>query len=168
MQLRSIQQIADTSELNFEAIYYRAKKLGIRGKKISRAIRYTEEEIQKILNFETNKKPTHQRNSRKKITYLEFYFKQGNAANVYRTLNASRFYVEMAIKEWEETGCVTVESKMNEIPAKNKYKNVHLREKTYYYTFKASKEKYFQGGFKTEEEAFEALCKLKEELRIGR
>lgn len=108
----SLQDIADYSGLGFDNVYYRARKLGLKARRISHAHYYSDYQRKAIVDFVLHKKPN-QKNNRKKITYIEFFFKIGTAKGVARTLNASRYYVTMAIEEWNRTGCVTVESKMN-------------------------------------------------------
>lgn len=108
----SLQEISDSSNINFDNVYYRARKLKLKPRRISHAYYYTTEQKDLIVNFTPHKKPN-KKNSRKKITYIEFFFKQGTAGAVAKTLNASRYYVQMAINEWNKDECITVESKMN-------------------------------------------------------
>jgi len=108
----SLQDISDLSELKFDNVYYRARKLKLKPRRISHAHYYNEQQKEAIINYIPHKKPN-QKNNRKKITYIEFFFKQGTATKVAETLNTSRYYVQLAVEEWYKDGCITVESKMN-------------------------------------------------------
>lgn len=98
-----------------------------------------------------------------KVSIIEEYLRTGSARKTASLLRIPKERANETIREWKETGYVTVESSMNF--SEKEYKNILKRGNFYNYLFTHKGQRYWKGGFKTEEEAFEALCKLKEELR---
>lgn len=99
-----------------------SKKYGIEKKQLYRAVYglkikntkkdFTAKEIFEIINY----KPPGQSNKkydRRKITIIEFYEKWGSGRKVAIFLNIERRFVLAAIKEYKETGCLIIESKLN-------------------------------------------------------
>jgi len=97
------------------ALYRRAHVLRLEGKFKGVNITFSKKQIKELINYkpvifpEAKKTENHVR----KIAIIEFYLKFGGVNKVSRMLNIPRGAVGKAIKEFEETGCIVVASKLN-------------------------------------------------------
>jgi len=106
-------QISQKYSIPLSLIYRRVHVLKLKGFKKGREIKFKEDQIYQILYYQpqTNSKQF----DRRKLAIIEFYEKFGTGNKVSRFLNIHRNVVNQAIREYNETGFVIVESKMNKI-----------------------------------------------------
>ena len=96
-------------------IYRRVHVLKIKGIIKNRKMTLNSEQIYDILNYnpkahiEKMKKDNHPR----KLAIIEFYLKRGSGRKVSDMLHISRHFVNAAIREYNETGTITVSSRLN-------------------------------------------------------
>lgn len=142
-------------------IAYRLQIPRIR-KRVKRGVRvyFTEENAQKIIDWRPIQQSSEKKHHRRKITIIEAYIEKPTVKGVARTLRINHESVRAAVKEWEDTGCITVESSLNK-KADLTYKGVQKRGSKWMYDVRIDRKRYWKLGFKTEEEAFEALQKLR-------
>lgn len=102
-------------------------------------------------------------NDRVKIRVMERYFKTANYRDVAKMCRISRVTVKTIIEEWEQTGCVVVDSSIN-FPEKSQHKGIFKRGKLFGYQIMNKGVVYYKSGFTNELSAVEELLKLKESL----
>lgn len=104
-------QISEKYSIPLSLIYRRVHVLKLKGYRKGREIKFKEDQIYQIISYLpwSNSKQFDKR----KLKIIEFYEKFGTGNKVARFLNIHRNVVNKAIKEYNETGFVIVESKMN-------------------------------------------------------
>lgn len=103
-------------------------------------------------------------NNKYKLRVLERYFETESYRDVAKTCRINRESVKKIIKEWEDTGCITIDSCIN-FPEKHQNKGIFYRVNNWGYSFTFKGERYYKRGFENESDAIDALYKLKEELK---
>lgn len=138
-------------------------KLQIKSKIISGVAYFTGSQVDEILNYKRPKKNS--KYKRLKISIIEQYQRTGSARKTARILNLQKQAVFDTVKEWQlNDRFIIVESSLN-YQRQSQYKNINKRGSKWSYSFSRDKKRYVKGGFETEEEAFDALIKLKECLK---
>ena len=136
-------------KFQLETFYFRGRKL------------ISNESVEKILSYSPSiKKPY--KNHPRKISIVESYIRNQSIKAVARTLRINRESVTEAIKEWEQDGYITVESKING-SGKENYNGVYKKGKYWVYDTNIGGKKVYKGQFKTEEDAFSALVECRKE-----
>lgn len=108
-------EISAKYKIPITTLYRRAHVLRLEGKFKGVNITFNKNQISQLVNYvpvifpESKKTQNHVR----KIAIIEFYLKFGGVNRVSRMLNIPRAAVGKAVKEYEETGCITVTSKLN-------------------------------------------------------
>ncbi len=108
-------EISTKYNIPVSALYHRVHVLRIEGKFKGVHLTFTKNQVLQLINYvpvifpESKKVKNHVR----KIAIIEFYLKFGGVNRVSRMLNINRTAVGNAIKEFEETGCIVVASKLN-------------------------------------------------------
>lgn len=108
-------EISTKYNIPISVLYRRAHVLRLEGKFKGVNIDFNKHQVLELVNYvpvifpESKKVENHVR----KIAIIEFYMKFGGVNRVSRMLNIDRGAVGKAIKEYEETGCIVVASKLN-------------------------------------------------------
>lgn len=100
------------------------------------------------------------KNSRIKIRIMETYFKTFSCRSVAKTCSISKATVGEIVKEWEDTGCITVESSIN-VLERIQNKGVFKKGDKWGYCIVIKGVKHYESGFLTENEAVEKLTRIK-------
>lgn len=138
-------------------------KLNISSKIIGGCSYFSADQMENIKNYTSPRRVNKYKKA--KISIIEEYLRTGSARKTASLLHIQKELVNITVKEWKENNNeITVESKMNF--SDKEIKNILKRGEKYSYLWTYKGNRYWKGGFKTENEAFEALCKLKE--KIGR
>lgn len=109
--MRTYKEISLEFGVPIHILTQRAYKLKFKAYKRGMFNVYTDEQVWELVNYESRQK--NKRNHRRKLAIIEFYWKLKTANKVAEFLNISKTTVSNTIKEYLETGCVTVESKLN-------------------------------------------------------
>jgi len=104
------------------------------------------------------------KNSRVKIRVMENYFKTYSCRAVARTCNLQRIAVGNIVKEWEDTGCIVVDSSIN-FGEKIQNKGIFKKGKKWGYCIVRNGIKHYKSGFENELEAVEELTRVKEQIK---
>lgn len=161
--MKSYKQIAKENNLSLNYVRRVSSLLDIKGQFYNSEIYLNGDQIKEILDYRSTNS-NNKDNHRRKITIIEFYQNGRSCRQVAFTLNIYRRFVNAAVKEWKENdGYIVVESSMNNEPAAQK-RNIHKIKSGWKYILTHNKVRYRE-TFKTEEEAFEALQKLKLSLK---
>ncbi len=138
-------------------------KLGIKTILI-KGFTHIDQEGLEIVEAHYAPKTPRMKNNRSKIGVIERYLKTYNYRDVAKMCRISRTTVKLIIEEWEQTGCIVVDSSIN-FPEKTQNRGVFKRGKKWGYCMVKNKIKYYKAGFDDELSALEELLKLKERLR---
>lgn len=103
-------------------------------------------------------------NARVKIRVMERYFETFSCRSVAKTCSISKATVGKIVKEWEDTGCITVESSIN-VLERVQNKGVFKKGSKWGYCIVIRGVKHYKSGFLNESEAIEKLTKLKIRLK---
>lgn len=101
--------------ISYSILTDRVRFLGIKGRFKDKKVVFNREQVDDIVNYSSrrqNKKTSNDNHSRK-FKIIEFYLKGRSGRKVAEFLNMNRKVVYAAIKEYNETGCIIVESKLN-------------------------------------------------------
>lgn len=105
-------------------------------------------------------KTSRTKNSRIKIRVMERYFETFSCRSVAKTCGIAKATVGEIVKEWEDTGCITVESSLNLIE-RVQNKGIFKKGNKWGYCIVIKGGKYYKSGFLTENEAVEKLTEIK-------
>jgi transposase len=96
-------------------LYSRVFHLKIKGAFKGRKINFSKKQVEQLLEYKPLEYLDKYRmnNDRRKLKIIEFYLKLRSGRRVTIMLNISRRFVDAAIREYNNTGFVIVESKMN-------------------------------------------------------
>lgn len=108
-------EISVKYKIPITTLYRRVHVLRIEGKFKEGKMAFTKKQVSEIINYVPVIFPEHKKTGHhvRKIAIIEFYNKFGGVNKVSRMLNIPRGAVGEAIKEYKETGCITVASKLN-------------------------------------------------------
>lgn len=109
--MQTVKQISKEYNISASKIYRRTYVLKIEPRRDGINTLYSSEQVYDIVTYLPPEKSF--KNNRRKLTIIEFYQKHGSGNKVAHILNIERKFVQSAIREWKETGCCVVESKMN-------------------------------------------------------
>ena len=111
------QQISEKYNIKTSVLTRRVHILKIKGIFVGREVAFNKKQIAEILSYNPrahfDRRCT--KNHPRKLAVIEFYLKRRSGRKVAEFMNISRYIVDAAIKEYNETGFITVESKMNKI-----------------------------------------------------
>lgn len=99
-------------------------------------------------------------NARIKIRVMERYFETFSCRAVAKTCGMAKATVGVIVKEWEDTGCITVESSIN-VLEKVQNKGIFKKGNKWGYCVVIKGVKYYESGFLYESEAVEKLTEIK-------
>lgn len=96
-------------------LYRIVHTLRLEGKFKKALLDFNKDQVNKIISYKPIIFPENKKvlNHVRKIAIVEFYIKFGGIRKVSRMLNIGRDSVSAAIKEYEQTGCIVVASKLN-------------------------------------------------------
>ena len=106
------EQIAKKYNLTIPLIYRRVFVLKLKGRIIRKKIYLSQPQIDKIVNYKRPKKDN-LKNNKRKLTIIEWWFRTPSYRKISYILNIPRKLVTEAVREFEDTGFIVVESKMN-------------------------------------------------------
>ena len=108
-------QISEKYNIKTSVLTRRVHILKIKGIFVGREVAFNKKQIAEILSYNPrahfDRRCT--KNHPRKLAVIEFYLKRRSGRKVAEFMNISRYIVDAAIKEYNETGFITVESKMN-------------------------------------------------------
>jgi transposase len=109
------QEISKKYNIKVSVLTRRVSLLKIKGIFKGRKIYFSDGQINQMLEYDTRHhfKIRDNSNHPRKLAFIEFYLKFKSGRRVATFLNTSRKLVDAAIKEYNETGFITVESKLN-------------------------------------------------------
>lgn len=110
-------EIEKKYDIKYHDLTDRVGALGIKGKFKSKILHFSKAQVQEILTFAPKKKikKMSRENHVRKLKIIEFYLKLGSARKTADFLNIGWRIIYPAVREYNETGCVTVESKLNHL-----------------------------------------------------
>ena len=108
-------EIEDKYGISYSKLTDRVRFLGIKGRFKNKKMTFNKAQVEEIVNFTTagSARIAYNRNHPKKFKIIEFYQKRRSARQVAEFLNIDRKYVYATVREYNETGCIVVASKMN-------------------------------------------------------
>lgn len=110
-------QISEKYNIKTSVLTRRVHILKIKGIFVGRELAFNKKQIAEILSYNPrahfDRRCT--KNHPRKLAVIEFYLKRRSGRKVAEFMNISRYIVDAAIKEYNETGCIVVASKMNKI-----------------------------------------------------
>lgn len=108
-------QISEKYNVKVSLLTRRVHILNIKGIFVGRKITFNKKQITEILNYNPRAHfdRKNAKNHPRKLAIIEFYLKRKSGRKVSEFLNISRYIVDAAIKEYNQTGFVTIESKLN-------------------------------------------------------
>lgn len=108
-------QISKKYRINVSVLTRRVHLLKIKGLFRGREITFNKKQITEILNYNPRLhfEKRNNRNHPRKLAIIEFYLKRKSGRKVAEFMNISRYIVDAAIKEYNTTGFITVESRLN-------------------------------------------------------
>lgn len=108
-------QISETYNLPLGTVSRRAHNLKLKGRRVGREKDLNESEVEELLSitFGAHLEKIRKNNHKRKLAIIEFYIRHGEYRKVSKMLNIHINAVSAAINEYNETGFVIVESRMN-------------------------------------------------------
>ena len=108
-------QISEKYNISISVLTRRVHLLKIKGLFKGREITFNKKQITEILSYNPRLyfEKRNNRNHPQKLAIIEFYLKRKSGRKVAEFMNISRYIVDAAIKEYNTTGFITVESKIN-------------------------------------------------------
>lgn len=158
---KQISVITDKKVSNIRALVH---KLGIK-KYVVRGVTKIDKEGLSILEAHYAPKIS-KINNKYKLRVLENYFICESYRETSKICGIGRQTVKKIVEEWEETGCIVIDSCIN-FPEKIQNKGIFYRGYNWGYSFMHKGKRYYKRGFEQELQAVEELYKLKEELRLN-
>jgi len=112
---QTYQQISEKYNISYSKLTDRVRFLGIKGRFKNKKMTFNKIQVEEIVNFTTagSARIAYNRNHPKKFKIIEFYQKGRSARKVAEFLNIDRKFVYSTIREYNETDCIVVASKMN-------------------------------------------------------
>ena len=106
----TLKKVSKDTGISISILNKRGWKLGLKGKCLGKGstMYYTAAQINKILNYIKSRDSY-------KITIIELYQSNQTGRNIAKYMKMSVKTVYDCIREYNETGCVTVESKINKL-----------------------------------------------------
>lgn len=156
-------KIAELTKNTPENIRSLTTKLNLPRKIIKGLAHLSEDSYQTILAH-LAPKTSRTENGRHKIRVIERFMIDQNYRPVSRTCGVNRKEVKKIVDEWEQTGCVVVDSSMN-FPEKTTNKNIFKKNFNWGYYFMYKGVRYYKSGFEDEHSAIEAYYRKKEEVK---
>jgi DNA-binding Lrp family transcriptional regulator len=108
-------QISEKYNIKVTILTRRVHLLKIRGVFKGRTITFNKKQIKQLLDYDPTAhfKRMSNVNHPRKLAIIEFYEKRKSGRKVAEFMNISRYIVDAAIKEYNTTGFITVESRLN-------------------------------------------------------
>ena len=106
------EHIAKKYNLTIPLIYRRVCLLKIKGRIIRKKVYLNQIQVDKIVNYKRPVKDNLKYNKRK-LTIIEWWLRTPNYRKISYILNINRKAVTEAVREFEDTGFIVVESRMN-------------------------------------------------------
>lgn len=110
-------EISKKYNITITTLTRRVNVLRLKGRFVNREKFFDESQVKQMVEYDTKahlKRRPDTKNLPRKLKIIEFYLKLKSARRVSEFLNLSRPIVTHAVKEYNETGFVTVGSKMND------------------------------------------------------
>lgn len=120
---KTYNQISEEYGLSYVQITKRVRKLQIKGICFNNQKFFTPSQVKKIIAFGDEDARTQSRN----IFVIEYYLKGFGGVTISRLLGMSTNIVFEVIKEYNDTGCITVHSKIDKVTFPNKEKTKKLK-----------------------------------------
>lgn len=114
MQL-TYKQISEKYSIGISVLTRRVHLLKIKGLFKGRTITFSSKQTRQLLDYDPTAhfKRMSNINHPRKLAIIEFYEKRKSGRKVAEFMNISRYIVDSAIKEYNTTGFITVESRLN-------------------------------------------------------
>lgn len=108
-------EISKKYNISISILTRRVHLLSIKGLFKGREISFNKKQVQQILDYNPRLhfEKMCNKNHPRKFRIIEFYLKRRSGRKVAEFLNMSRHIVDATIREFNETGCIVVASKMN-------------------------------------------------------
>lgn len=156
-------KIAELTNNKPENIRCLVTKLNLPRKLIKGLVHLSEDSYQTIL-IHLAPRTSRTENGRHKIRVIERFIIDQNYRPVARVCGINKQTVKKIVDEWEETGCIVVDSSMN-FPPKTTDKNIFKKNSNWGYSFMHKGVRYYKSGFVCEHSAIEAFYRKKEEVK---
>jgi len=110
----SYEQISDKYKIKKSILTRRVHVLKIKPYFEGRTVVFNSRQIKQIIEYKRPERKN-KKNHKEKLRIIEFYFKLRSARKTAIFLNIGRELVDAAVKEYIQTGTITVESSLGEI-----------------------------------------------------
>jgi biotin operon repressor len=106
-------EISEKYKMPIRELRRSASYLKIKGIYVGKTKSFTKEEIELIIRHKVKSSPKYRLYNKRKIAMVQSYFKYGSCTKVAKLLKLDRGAVNKAVKEYQSTGYIIVESKLN-------------------------------------------------------